>query len=675
MLSTPTSTTDAVILSPACTSGAILARGAVDAYRRFGVRRLLLPDADGAGRTLALVRGSVVPVIHSEPPKDELTGDADRIAMELGAAPPDRSDVGVVICPEGHAFQWPAAVFAGFFRRRLRPASDLREAIRDELRRGPRSVTLFAPVASLDPVTLSSLWPPDAPGETLAGVVTGRNENEVWAWLVRRTFAENLYQDHRKLFALGGETWGETHHPDDAVVTEGAMTAGDIARLTHSVWDTVALQFHSKESCGLLGPGLFCGLPDHDLRLGPGEIAALPGCVRTGACIWGDRPRVRMAAIRAAHLCVISCSSLRFALHLADLRCSLGLAAFAGSIRSMISPIRFTFSIPILPMLMYEILHCGTHTGRVAADLNRVMHHFRIDRSPYVLLGDPEDLVMAERALRRKDVFTQLDFSGALDEKPMTSTGGDIHSAPSDFIDEQRRIVIARDNLRVHEEAGFFPIRLDELPVAETAGNTTAGPNARDELCTKMVQIARKWAEEDCKHSYWLTQKYGLMRGYFHRWQSTGVCRVCKEICQVYSRGIPGEWLRFVEICARCGLISDLPDVGFEANLIAPPTALSGSSFEATLVIRTKSASSMIAASISVSHAWQFGWHDLPTVFADPITSCPTRRFVTTLSVPPSTPALIYHLRAYVMVDCTPGFLTQPLVVRVQSLDARGNSQ
>lgn len=659
------------------TEGRTIAGTIAQARRQLGEWVVpLLPGKTSAGTAHLLDHAGMSALRRIKVPITEAL-DAEGLALDLGAAAGSGPGEGAVIALDNEAFAWPAAIFAAACKRSFRLVDDLQQAIRQTKRDGARSLTLFAPPSEFTPSRLDLLHDSTDTPHIPFGIVTGRDDDEVWSWLLRRMFATQLYREHQGIAVYGSDSEVGFFDSEAGFHSESDADSQTLEELTEAQRDSVILKFHTKESCGFFGRGIICGLPDREPRFEAGASSAAPGCVSGKRCLWGSQARLPFQQIDAAHLLSLSCSSLRLGAHLTDLNYSLGLNAFAGRVRSYISPTRFVFVDKLVTYFAYRLYRSGESLGSIASYLNAFVKFTSSDFPCFALLGDPEDRPRLE-ACEGESIASQLEFKALC--KTMRDSPGN-HFSLADVRLEQdanweRRAQSQPEqhepvtqpydtilnNLRMFDQFNFFIGGLKEIP-----HEVHRDKQADERLLLKLFeQLVSQWAMMDAQKSFWLSNFYTTNEP-FHLISRSGACPYCGETVNQHKVGdLQAGWSRLIHICPRCGIIADVPTTEITYRLDAPERVTPGQSFVIDLELNGLEETHIVGCAVSLNHSLAFGWKEFPQTWVERTYQKRALTWRKSVTIPESFPAMVYHLRAFLLLDGVPWFLSRPLIVMNQ---------
>lgn len=592
----PTETTDSQSLASAF----------VASWKSSGVVQLPLPMAPNNRATYMLALGASC----LEYREDEGAGTKRtfRAFLRMLAAeyPVTHSDQ-VVIAPKGSARAWAAAVFAALAGRTLIVTTDIDNCLSRVARDGVSSITVFSHPRGINCETLLRVAEaPDTPRVGLIPTLTGL---EAWAWIARWALADELFgpcDSHLTWFD------GIAQH----AATEALEWKDDEPRSSQPLLRGILMEYHSKESCGLIGSGdLICGKPTtlpHDL------YPRAPGCIQ-GTCIWSPDRRTVSSRIAAEHLVMLTCDAVRFSNAKMDHRFNIGIGAFQGFATSLVAPYKVIIVTPRLRSRLPFLYCCRLSLGNIVCAINRAMFTDQVQRPAFALLGDPDDV-------------------------PNIATHDSIRRLPQEAQDSRQ----AADN-QVQPRSPF------RLPFTNLAYREGSGEQRR-------FRCLQEIAERDCHQSLWLPNLYSPDAPYRHRLDGTSTCFACGEEAEQYVRtGATKDWTRRLEICRNCGIIADVPTFVLAANLRVQEQVRRGDELRisAELMLNTPVRATFAFA---INHANRFGWSGLPAML-DPGGSDSAFTVSLSLKAPPTAIPLVYSLHLWCLLNGDLCLLARPFIL------------
>jgi hypothetical protein len=552
---------------------------------------------------------------------------------------------GHVIAGRDSSLAWPAIVFAAVHGRSIALVDDVTSAIAPAAARAPSSITVWLAPEQITWTLTSALLSKHDSSRIPFGFVTGRNPIEVWSWLFRRSLATELYRDYRGILVVDDDAARDTEMPAKAdVFAHDEVDSERFEQFSQRSDDVALMRLHSRESCGRLGTGLLCGRAEHEPDDWSNRV--VPGCAGGRPCIWTADPRfsgmLEIGKMRAAHLVIASCASLRLAHAMTDFYYSLGLTAFAGTARSYVSATRMVCSGQQMLALATQLVLMGESIGCLTLHMNEFLEHTRNDLPTFVMLGDPEDrpgLAAPSELPPRFESLVNLDSTA---HHPSRARG---LSSPS-----SGDTAVIHGRLRAADTAGVL---------LESWTTALDGSATRDVLAQLSAEIVGDLGRIDQRDSLWLSNAYPRRH---HEIHSYSECESCRQRVIHYRRELFGGEHRFMGICERCGIIFDGPSLELRCRLICPEHVIAGESFDFGVEVENVAATSVIAASLSISQGDSFGWLDLPRIWmaSPPLESRVSWR--TSLLIPASLPALVHNVRAFVLVDGELWALSQPII-------------
>ncbi|MFL1463450.1 hypothetical protein ACI6QG_14690 [Roseococcus sp. DSY-14] len=596
-----------------------------------GLLALPLLDGPGTQATKCLIEASAHRMTSWRPQEaDERFAD-DFVAV---ASSLESLNAGLIAVHGCDPMRWPAAILAYVTGRRLVVVPDAGAALQTAAASDYRSILFCTSINSM-PSLYGALTPSFLRQASETGIDTGvvavRSVAEGWAWLIRRLFKNKIYKNYKGIQLIGAASYANSGVARDLCLTEAEFSATDAVRLRtpHGV---AILEFHSKETCGILSDTVLCGRALRGVSACSVDALVAPGCAVDGQCIWKDKARFPVSDLNAAHLIFITCSGLRLSNGVADPDYQLGFSAMGGFSRSLIAPIKFVYAPQNLHDAAYELAFGVAKLGVIASQLNAVLERSGLDESCFVLLGDPEDIAT--------------ESASQTHHQPLSD-----HTASSTIAQQTRAAVSAYSSSHVARGCLAGP--------ASFYANVAIGRSAD---CAGIARSAvETWARVDCERSFWLSTAYDAAEPHKHSLRDHLACRVCGNIASVYRRqSLQQTWMRVTEICERCGIVADLPDSPLHASLDAPVACKPGDLVQVRLTIEAPAYASM-AASISIAHAHRFGWKT-------PLPLCQNfggerMDWSVVLEVPARFPPLVHFLRGFVVLNREPIFLTRPLIV------------
>lgn len=632
-------------------------------YLDFGIWKFPYLRSFEAVPTAQLLQGaSITPCKEELPHSSKQPGDVETCIKQIESLKTGTDGDTIVIALESDPYRWAAALFATYTERPFVVVTSPAEVIACAKRRLARSFTLFAHPDAIDHQTIADLLEQTYGQQLLWGLVTGRSEADVWLWLIRRFLCELLYTQFEECLVIGHDP--KWRPPESKrYIPESELTDDILRDLVETPRAAIVAEFHSKESCGRFGSGILCSLPA-TLPTHVSDMANFPGCAFGQKCLWGDGARVAVHRIRSAHFVAMSCSSLRLRNRLSNIHCTLGLSIFSGYLRSYIAPYRFIFGHPALLTVAHTLLEMGFSVGAVAWELNAFLRGARLDRPAFLLLGDPEDTISGREAVHHipseECTYLKEDYQDVLPTTNFPNADGFQYSYEE-----------VRFNLMRYATSGMF---LQPLPQAwDKIACSTRWDHVVESGATSVGQllkrasthIVRALGTADATTNLWFSQLYGQHITKHGIATAVTHCPNCGSQAYSYVRkATAASWCRIVRLCGRCGIVEDCEPQQWQWSLDAPETLLSGQPLTVILRGEGKIPKRIVAAAVSLGHAIQFRWMQFPLVNVCTRSNMQRVHWTHTLSVPSDFPALVYYLRAFLLVDGVPHFLSRPLIIQ-----------
>lgn len=576
-----------------------------------------------------------------------VNGEAVRLNGQALAA--EQEGPAVVVTTWSSLARDAAILFALGSKRRLIVGEVLNDVMMQSVRAGHTSITAFGDLGTFEEGLLKVIWGITGGSATRVGIVPARSRAEAEWWVLKRLFADILYQEYIGAAILARDTTADSFSDQQAVLRESDFTSVGAARLA-SPHQLCLAEFHAKECCARFNEHVFCGLPRLNSLALLDDDAAVPGCGNHKGCIWPLIP-FNITQLNSAHVIVVSCGSLRLNNRLFQAQFGMGLNIFANTPRSYLSPIRFVVSNSFLSSILADLGAAGLELGEIAAEANEFLQLARSDDPCFVLLGDPCDRVDVLKAAATAESASSREVQpDAVPSAPLLA----VSTTKSLEIEANVRCYTCSD-----EDPWAYTDVVNRIPRELRELASLGQPNGSSNAFLQAVVNA------DGAEGLWLTLRYG--GGAEHRAIGPEVsCLWCKGACAVYSRRDASEgWSRAVINCPKCGIVADVPEGWYGRAAIEAPWMVSkGETLNLSSTCDLSTPEYGAACGFSLIHAKTFGWRSFERTRIDLQVEGHVATARMQIPVPLEAYPFAYWVRATWVTREGVLWLSKPLIVR-----------